>query len=182
MKQFIIGLNVPLLIVASLLSGCSSENGDAINNALGGTQILAKKYGQAVTVQGTVNNADGSVENATIEVTDQSGQTLITTQLQGSHSYTLEVPAGALYPVVISAYPEGSDEVLKVLMISPSLTKNDISPFSSEIIDKALALGGFSEKNIMQATMTTSRASGGQANKTEAGFTGDPTRQYGGWH
>ena len=182
MKQSIIGASLSLLIATTLLSGCSDENSKAINNALGGTQILSKSYGQAVTVSGVVSNADGSIDHATLKVTDQSGQTLLTTQLQGSKVYTLEVPAGALYPVVISAYPEGSDEVLKVLMISPSLTKNDISPFSSKIIDKALALGGFSEKNIMQATMTTSRASAGRANKTEAGFTGDPTRQYGGWH
>lgn len=178
------GISLSLFIAASLLSGCGNEssNNNGSNNALGGTTILSKRYDQAVTVNGVVSNAEGSVDTAEIKATDQSGEILATTQLQGTKVYTLDIPSGSVFPLVLTAYIESSDETFKALMISPSLKKVDISPFSTQIIDKAIALGGFSEKNIMQATMTTSKASLGRSNRTEAGFRGDPTSQYGGWH
>ena len=79
MKPSIIGASLSLLIATTLLSGCSDENSNAINNALGGAQILSKSYGQAVTVSGVISNTDGSIDHATLKVTDQSGQTLLTT-------------------------------------------------------------------------------------------------------
>ena len=179
-----ISLSLSLLATASLLTGCGSEtsNNTDTNSALGGTTILSKRYDQAVTVSGVVSNADGSVDHAEIQASDQSGEIIATTQLQGAKVYTLEIPAGSVFPLVLSASIDSNGETFKALMISPSLKKVDINPFSTQIIDKALALGGFSEKNIMQATMTTSKASLGRSNRTEAGFSGDPTRQYGGWH
>ncbi len=183
-NSIISSVSLSLLMATSLLSGCGSESGNSnsTNNALGGTEILSKRYDQAVTVSGVVSNADGSVDTAEIKATDQSGEILVTSLLQGSKVYILDIPAGSVFPLVLSAYIESSDETFKALMISPSLKKVDINPFSTQIIDKAIALGGFSEKNIMQATMTTSKASLGRSNRTEAGFRGDPTRQYGGWH
>jgi hypothetical protein len=51
---------------------------------------------------------------------------------------------------------------------------------TTSIAKKAQALGGYTHANMVQAAEDTAKVP--DANKTTAGFRGDPTTQYGGWH
>ena len=66
------------------------------------------------------------------------------------------------------------------VVIHPTITRYDINPLTTAIAKKAMALGGYTDTNMRQAAEST--VSVPDADKTSAGFRGDPTQHYGGWH
>ena len=168
----------PLLALAiafsALLAGCG-DNGMAPPPA-------------PSRITGHVSNDDGPVDKARIEAKDAKGQLVEKTELQaGSNNYRIVLPVGTAYPVILTAYPEGTGETLKAAVSSPLAAEQDISPVSTIIVDTALGLGGINEANLAKAagaaiSLRRKSGSGGGGGATTESFKGDPSKQYGGWH
>ncbi len=65
-------------------------------------------------------------------------------------------------------------------VVHTGASKYDINQLSTRIAKQAKAMGGYTHKNLVQAAESTGTVPA--SNKTTAGFHGDPTTQYGGWH
>ena len=93
----------------------------------------------------------------------------------------MNIPADTAYPVFLEI--AGHDELLEAVVIDSSAVKQDITPMSSLVVRSARDLGGVTKENMARAAINAisqSKTAGGKG--TAAGFKGDPTKQYGGWH
>jgi hypothetical protein len=171
-------LNIVLLffIAGCFLTGCEKSNKD--NAPI--KQVL-KKYEQATTLEGVVSNNHGPIKAGTIKVTDSYEELVASTALQNNGHYSVKIPADTFLPIVLTFYPETAEgEKLITAVVHPGITKYDINPLTTSIAKKALAMGGYTHANMVRAAEGTANVP--DANKTTAGFRGDPTKQYGGWH
>jgi hypothetical protein len=166
-----------LLFTAScFLTGCekNKQNTASIKQDI-------KKYEQATTLEGVVSNNHGPIRAGTIKVTDMYEELVASTALQNNGHYRVKIPADTVLPIVLTFYPDGADgEKLITAVVHPAITKYDINPLTTSIARKALAMGGYTHANLVRAAEGTATVP--DANKTTAGFRGDPTKQYGGWH
>ena len=169
-----------LLIISScLLIGCGDNNK---NNTTASKKVI-KKYAVATTLKGSVINKDGAVKSGRIKVTDASGSIVASTELQDSKHYSVEIPAGITLPVMLTYYPaagQDQSETMTTAVIYPTMKKFDITPLTTAIAKKAKALGGYTSTNMVLAAKSS--VSVPKSNQTVGGFSGDPTKQYGGWH
>ncbi|MBL1263331.1 hypothetical protein [Candidatus Methylomicrobium oryzae] len=168
------------VLAASLLAlitaaGCGNE---APKSAF--PQQTARKYEQAVTLEGSVSDNKGPIKTGNVKVSDEKGAVIAETALQDSEHYRVQVPAGTALPILLTFYPVAGGEQLVTAVIHPTVTKYDITPLSTAIAKKARALGGYTHGNLLVAAESMGTVP--EANKTTAGFRGDPTTQYGGWH
>lgn len=137
----------------------------------------------APEISGLVLTDEGPVTKARIEAHDSKGVTLAKADMNGDGHYRIKLPAGVGYPVVLSAYPEGVTAPLKAVVTSDLVTEQDISEVSTLVVDTALGLGGITEANLAKAARAAiSQRKTSNGSGTSAGFKGDPTKQYGGWH
>lgn len=134
-----------------LLTGCGKEAGNTASSAS--------------TVQGMVHNGSAIVTNATIGVTDSTGATVATTTAGSDASYTVQIPASAVYPVVLTATGgtlSGPGAViegdLKAVLISPGDASMNLTVDSTRIVNMALARGGLTRQNIAAATAAVLQA------------------------
>jgi hypothetical protein len=165
-----------LFIAAGFLTGCekSKENTAPIKQVI-------KKYDQATFLEGLVSGNHGPIRAGTIKVTDMYEEVVASTALRNNGHYTVKIPEDTVLPIVLTFYPDEADgERLFTAVVHPGITKYDINPLTTTIAKKALAMGGYTHANLVRAAEGT--ASVPDANKTTAGFRGDPTTQYGGWH
>ena len=166
-----------ILLAAGSLSACGKDTQPQI------AKEPIKKYETAVSLQGTVSNNNGTVKAGKIEARSLSGELLAETTLDNSARYRLEIPAGAVLPVVLSFLPNeasGGTEKMLSVAVQPGIGKYDINPLTTAIAKQAKALGGYTLRNMTQAA--EDRVHVPDANKTSSGFRGDPTTHYGGWH
>jgi len=171
-------LNIVLLffIAGCFLTGCEKGNKDNVPIK----QVL-KKYEQATTLEGVVSNNHGPIKAGTIKVTDSYEELVASTAVQNNGHYSVKIPADTFLPIVLTFYPEAAEgEKLIAAVVHPGITKYDINPLTTSIAKKALAMGGYTHANMVRAAEGTANVP--DANKTTAGFRGDPTKQYGGWH
>jgi hypothetical protein len=134
-------------------------------------------------ITGLVLNEEGPVAKAAIEARDRNGNIVAKAELGGDSHYNVRIPAGAAYPLVLTALPEGGPASLKAAVTNDLVTEQDISPVTTIVVDTALSLGGLTEANLAKAAgaaIAQRKSSGGSGGS--AGFKGDPTKQYGGWH
>jgi hypothetical protein len=165
-----------LFMTTFFLTGCEKSNKASIP-----IRQAVKKYEQATILEGVVSNNDGPVKAGTIEVTDNNEQLVASTALQNNGHYRIEIPANTVLPIVLTVFPEAADAVkLVTAVVHPAITRYDINPLTTSIAKKALAMGGYTHANMVRAAEGTATVP--DANKTTAGFRGDPTTQYGGWH
>lgn len=165
-----------LIMVSCFSTGCEKSN----QNTATFKQVI-KKYEQATTLEGVVSNNDGPIKAGTIKVTDNNEELVASTALQNNGHYSVKIPADTVLPIVLTFYPEAADgEKLITAVVHPSITKYDINPLTTSIAKKAQAMGGYTHANMVRAAEGTVTVP--DANKTTAGFRGDPTTQYGGWH
>ncbi len=136
---------LPLAIAALLVSGCDS--GPA------GSGVSEPAASEA-KIAGNVQDVHGPVMDAKIEVRDKNGQLVATTQLSGSNQYSITVPAGVVYPILLTALPpEGSkSSVVKAAVTSPLADRIDITDVTTLVVDSALTLGGLTPENIAKAS------------------------------
>ena len=164
-------------MVSCFLTGCEKSN----QNTTSITKQVIKKYEQATTLEGVVSNNEGPIKSGTIKVTDNKEELVASTALKNNGHYSVEIPANTVLPIVLTFYPEEADgKKLFTAVVHPSITKYDINPLTTSIAKKAQAMGGYTHANLVRAAEGTATVP--DANKTTAGFRGDPTKQYGGWH
>lgn len=127
--------------------------------ACGEADKPANKPAVPVTISGSITGADGPIKEAKLTATDSHGKMIATAEVSGRSSYNLELPAGATYPVIISAvYPRstkieksGQGEV-KAGILEASSSIVAISPRSTSIVNMALARGGLTPENFRVAS------------------------------
>jgi hypothetical protein len=164
---------IPLIALAISLAACGPSSTPGTS---GGVAAEAR-------IAGLVLTDDGPVQGARIEAKDRNGSTIAKTEIHGDAHYSLKLPAGTDYPVVLTAVPEGTTETLKAVAVNDLVSDQDISPVTTIVVDTALSLGGLTEANLAKAAgaaISQRKSSGGSG--SSAGFKGDPTKQYGGWH
>lgn len=147
------------------------------------TSSSASKTVSVDSIEGLVINEAGPVASGKIEGKDRDGRVIAKTELNGDGHYKLVIPVGSAYPLVLHAYPSGSDETLTAVVTSELAEEQDISQVSTIVVETAMSLGGLTEANIAKAAgaaIAQRKNSGGAG--SSAGFKGDPTKHYGGWH
>ena len=165
-----------LFIAGFFLAGCekSSQNTTSIKG-------VVKEYEEAATLEGVVSNNHGPIRAGTIKVTDKYEELVVSTAVQYNGRYHIRIPEYTVLPIVLTFYPDSADgEKLITAVVHPEITKYDINPLTTSIARKAQAMGGYTHANLVRAA--EGKAKVPDANKTTAGFRGDPTTQYGGWH
>jgi hypothetical protein len=164
MFQFVI---VAMLL---LLGGCGESSNDK-----------GASTGNYSRIEGIVTDRDGSITSGKIIIKDKNGAAITSVTLSGDSKYSADIPANAAYPVFLEI--EGHDELLEAVVLDPAAVKQDITPMSSLVVRSARDLGGITKENMARAAINAisqSKTAGGK--NTTAGFKGDPTKQYGGWH
>lgn len=163
----------------ALFAGCDS-----------GKQPSFPSSSAPARLNGHVFNDDGPVTDAQIEVRDARDQVVTRTEIKGSAQYSLTLPTGISYPLIIKAQPANPGEPpIKAAVTSNLATDQDLSPVTTIVVDTALSLGGLTEANLTKAAgaailqrKKSGGGSGGGGGTTSQSFKGDPTKQYGGWH
>ncbi len=167
MKLFTYLLLMPVLF----MTGCG-------DSSTSGKPALS---GAAVQLRGIVANREGLVSEGQVVIKDSNGRTLATVQLQGEKGYTATIPANTSYPIMLSVSNEGKQ--LRAVVLNPETEKQDITIMSTLVVESAENLGGFTRENMARAATNAINQSRTKSGKgTVAGFKGDPTKQFGGWH
>jgi hypothetical protein len=141
-------LCISSLILMPVLSGCDGGGS-------GKGMQMAAPASTASTLTGMVKNQHGPLFNVRIEVHDSDDQIVARTQLDGrSEYYSVTVPSGTRYPIVLVATPTGDTmaEPVKAVVNSPLADSMDISDVSTLVVDMALSMGGLTEANIAKAS------------------------------
>lgn len=165
-------------VIGFFLAGCDQ---DKPKRPIFGQTV--QKYTKATVLEGIVTDNLGPVKGGSIKVTDDQGQLIAGTELHNTDRYRVEIPAGTLLPIVLTYYSDAGQtggDVFMTAVVHPNITQYDINPFSTAIAKKAKAMGGYTHANLVVAAESMGTVP--DKNKTTAGFRGDPTKQYGGWH
>ena len=135
------------------------------------------------SITGIVLQDETPITKARIEATDLAGKVIANTEVGGDGHYRIAIPVGAKYPVVLSASFEGEGSPLKAAVTSDLATDQNISSVTTIVVNTAMNLGGLTEINLAKAAgaaISQRKSTGGSGGS--AGFKGDPTKHYGGWH
>lgn len=167
------------LFFAMLLSACNSGSKTQTS-----APVASVTSTSAITLQGQIRDDDGYFTTGSLAATDFKGKEAARTEWQDDDGrYTIEIPSGTGFPLLLTARSkhEGKkSQILLAVVLSPTLTKHDITPNSTKVARKAKSLGGYTAQNLMQATLDTVNRP--QGDRSVEGFRGDPTKQFGGWH
>lgn len=172
-----------ILMATNLLMGCGGNNDSNQANNASKPYTTAKQHNKAVTITGIVRNKKTLIKSGKIEATDNAGNAVTTKSFKSAPRFSLDIPAGTTFPVLLTVYPDADQpkkDILKVVVMNPYSTDQIITTVTTAVADNALALGGYTRENMMKAAMGTVAAP--DRDKTVGGFRGDPTKQYGGWH
>ena len=172
------GLAGLLLLAMAGLNGCDSKPQPSLS-----AKPPLEKYQATATLQGLVTDDNGPVKSGVVKVLSEKGDVLASVELADNPRYSLDIPAGTPLPIVLAYYPSanaGDDKRMIAAAVHANKSLYDINPTSTRIAKQAKAMGGYTHNNLVRAA----EASGvvPADNKTTAGFRGDPTTQYGGWH
>jgi hypothetical protein len=130
---------------------------------------------------------DGPITQGRVEAKDANGRMAAQIGLNGQSTYSLTLPVGTAYPIILQVYPETApNHALRAVVTDPKASTQDISPVTTIVVDTALNLGGLTETNLAKAAGAAiaqrrkSGGGGGGAASTGESFKADPTKQYGG--
>jgi hypothetical protein len=135
-----------IAVAAALSTGCDSGSG-------GGS--LSVPASEEAKISGNVQDQHGPIMDGKIEVRDKNGQLATTAQLNGnSNHYSVTVPAGTVYPILLIATPTpgGNATVVKAVVTSPLADRIDITDVTTIVVDSAQTLGGLTPENIAKAS------------------------------
>jgi hypothetical protein len=166
-----------------LLSGWGLVACDSKPAANMAAKATTEKYLTQKTLQGKVANDDGPVKNGIVKVLTEQGQVVSQVELAGSAQFSIDVPAGTQLPLILAYYPTADakeEQRMLAAVVHAATSKYDINQLSTRIAKQAKSMGGYTHKNLVQAAEGSGTVPA--SNKTTAGFHGDPTTQYGGWH
>lgn len=128
-----------------LLAGCGGDGGGSSGG--GAAKTEAK-------ISGKVSSNNGPVGEGKLEVRDSAGQVVATTHFTGGQ-YSVTVPAGASYPILLTATPPAdacNSDAVKAVVTSSLADSIDITGVTTDVVDGAIALGGITEQNIARAS------------------------------
>ncbi|WP_150046176.1 hypothetical protein [Methylomonas rhizoryzae] len=166
------------LVAGAMLSGCDSKPSAAVTE-----KPRAENYQTVKTLQGLVTLDEGPAKTGIVKALSEQGKVLAETRLEDGPHYAIDIPAGTELPIVLAYYPSaeaGEKQGMISVVVHAAASKFDINTLSTRIAKQAKALGGYTHKNLVRAAEESGTVPA--ANKTTAGFRGDPTTQYGGWH
>ena len=173
-----------LLTVAVVLTACNDNSSKTVSLGTGTGRVPqssnsnGKQYNRAIRFNGLVNRDQKDVTAGRIEATDHQGKVIANSELKESARYTIDIPADALYPIILTVYSDSkksTDEPLILAILDPVTTDYfDITSATTAIAEKALAMGGYNSKNMMRAALKTVAVP--DRDKSAGGFTGDPTK------
>lgn len=135
-----------IAMAAIFATGCDSGQSG------GGVSAPASEEAK---IAGNVQDQHGPIMEGKIEVRDKNGQVVASTQLSGSSNhYSITVPAGTVYPIVLTATPPagGVSAPVKAVVTSPLADRMDITDVTTIVVDSALTLGGLTAENIAKAS------------------------------
>lgn len=167
-----------LVLTTGFLTACD-------NTPTGKTSIVAETpkqtYQKVITINGVVRGEKGVIKTGEIKVISQN-KTVATSTIGKNGRYQVDIPSGTEFPLRISAIPadQGKYKKLTVAVVDAMLTSHDITPSSTDIAKAAKKLGGYTKENLFKAALGTVDMP--DRDTTAAGFRGDPTKQFGGWH
>jgi glutamate synthase domain-containing protein 2 len=170
---------LPVLVLSgALLNGC----GDGASSVGAGSASAA-----SARISGHVLAEQGPVTQGKVEAKDARGAIAARSELQGQATYVLAIPAGTAYPLVLSVQSDAPSVLLKAAVTDVKASVQDITPVTTSIVDTAMSLGGLSEANLATAATAAIAqrkkfGSGSGGGGSTESFSGDPTKQYGGWH
>lgn len=137
-------VSVGLLLISAFTTGCD----DGANNK-SSAAIEAR-------ITGNIRDQHGPIMNSRMEVTDRSGRVISSTELSGNDSYSIKLPAGTAFPIVLTAHPLGESAAnstpVKAVVTSPLADRMDISDVSTIVVESAISLGGLTAENIAKAS------------------------------
>jgi hypothetical protein len=106
-------------------------------------------------IEGNVSDVHGPINSGKLEVKDKNDKVVLTQNLDGQSShFSLTVPAGTAYPIllVVTPPPGPVSQVVRAVVTSPLADRMDITDITSLVVDAAFALGGLTEQNIAKAS------------------------------
>jgi hypothetical protein len=135
---------VGFLLIAGLTTGCDDG---ATNKSAAAMEAR---------IMGNIRDQHGPIMNSRLEVTDRTGNVLSSTELSGNNSFSIRVPAGTAFPIVLTAHPLGESAAnstpVKAVVTSPLADRMDISDVSTIVVESAISLGGLTAENIAKAS------------------------------
>lgn len=167
-------------LVLAVLSAC---NNSSSTPPVATSAASSQSFKQAVTLEGLVSNDQGPIRTGLVLAYDEQGRELAKTAINESGRYQLPIAANTHVPLILHYAADEkatAEQHMLVVVVHSSMLKYDINPRTTEIAKQAKSLGGYSHKNLVRAAEMTGIVPAD--NKTTAGFRGDPTTQYGGWH
>lgn len=134
------------LLIAGGISGCD-------DGAKSGSSAPASMEAK---IAGYINDQHGPIFNSRLEVADKSGRIISTTELNDNNHFSITVPVGTSYPIVITAHPTGesatNSTAVKAVVTSPLADRVDVTDVSTIVVDSAVSLGGLTAANIAKAS------------------------------
>ncbi|MCX7088277.1 MAG: hypothetical protein NTV00_09520 [Methylococcales bacterium] len=174
MKRSVLGSILLLTLSSLVLTGCEQAQTTAKVNP-----PPIRKYAEATVIEGAVSNNTGIIKTGTLDVTDEKGHSITHAAVDNGH-FNVEIPANTLLPILLTVTPEPAAEKLVAVVLYETINKYYINPTSTAIAAAAKSFGGYTRANLDRAAENTVHVP--DSNKTSAGWRGDPTTQYGGWH
>lgn len=141
-----------LCALSVVLTGIFAIGCDSGGSSGGGVSAPATDEAH---IAGNVRDVHGPIMEGKVEVQDRNGKPITTVQLSGgSNHYSVTVPAGTTYPILLTATPApgGNFDVVKAAVTSPLADRIDISDITTLVVDSAMALGGLTDQNIAKAS------------------------------
>lgn len=134
------------LSLAAALTACD----DGAKSSSSGPSSMEAK------IEGNIQDQHGPIMNSRLEVTDKSGRAVQSTELTADNHYSIRVPAGTAYPIVLTAYPTGESAAnatpVKAVVTSPLADRMDVTDVSTIVVESAISLGGLTAENIAKAS------------------------------
>ncbi|NBS16689.1 MAG: hypothetical protein EBT06_10230 [Gammaproteobacteria bacterium] len=140
----------------------------------------AQKSATETQVSGQVIRDNKPILQADIEATDLNGHPIGKTHLDGKDHFSLRLPSGTIYPVILTATPEGEASTLKAVVLNDKVSTQEISTMTTILLDQAMVLGGITEENLSKASQGA--ISQRKTPPVSDGKKVDPQKKYGGWH
>ena len=132
-----------------LISGC--DGGSSGSSSSGSSSLMSAE----AKIKGSVSDFHGPISQGQLEVKDKNDKVILSQALDGqSNQYSITVPAGTAYPIllVVTPPPGPASQVVRAVVTSPLADHMDITDVTSLVVDAAFALGGLTETNIAKAS------------------------------
>lgn len=139
-------LYLSALLITGAITGCD-------DGARTGSSAPASMEAR---IAGNINDQHGPIFNSRLEVTDKTGKVISSTQLSNDNHFSITVPPGTSYPIVLTAHPTGESAVnsapVKAVVTSPLADRMDVTDVSTIVVESAMSLGGLTAENIAKAS------------------------------